>query len=191
MAADTREDSSQQDSSTQSLQPLPIQDKPYERSCPTPENANALPGGAINTAGGKIRDTKLVDAVKTIKLQDFKEVHKKPCARDALLAGIGVGFGMGGIRAILGGLSLVCPPISDLCLTDAAPTLKACSWAVGAFCFGSFFMHEFCQRRRQLEMKGLKRAVEVIDRKKSEKQAMVDQARMARLKPKAEDVRGR
>lgn len=52
-------------------------------------------------------------------------------------------------------------------------------------------MHEFCQRKRHLEKKSMKRAVEVIDRKRAKKQAMVDQAELARPKPKAEDdVRG-
>ena len=31
-------------------------------------------------------------------------------------------------------------------------------------------MHEYCQRKRFLEMQGMKRVVEVIDRKKTEKQ---------------------
>ena len=189
MPADTREDSSQQNSSAKPSQPLPVQDKSLER-CPIPENANALLGGAINTAGGKVKNTTLIDAVKTIKLEDFKEVHKKPCARDALLAGIGAGFGVGGIRAIMGGLLLFYPPLLDLCLTDVVPMLKACSWAVGTFCFGSFFVHEFCQRKRQLEIEGIKRVVEVIDRKKTKKQAIVDQAKLARGDSKVEDVRG-
>lgn len=51
----------------------------------------------------------IMDAFKTIKLEDFKDVYKKPCARDALLAGIGAGFGIGGLRAIIGGLFLSCP----------------------------------------------------------------------------------
>lgn len=72
-------------------------------------------------------------------------------------------------------------------LTNVAPALKACSWAVGTFCFGSFAMYEFCQRKRQLEMQGLKRAVEVIDRKKAEKQDKVDQTGMANQRTK-EDV---
>ena len=68
-----------------------------------PENANALSGGSMNTAGGKSRDTNVVDALKAVKLEDFKELHRKPCVRDAFLPGIGVGFAAGGLRAILGG----------------------------------------------------------------------------------------
>jgi hypothetical protein len=53
-----------------------------------------------------------VEAAKLIKLEEFKEVHKKPCVRDALLTGIVGGFGVGGIRAILGGWCIV---ISSFC----------------------------------------------------------------------------
>lgn len=70
-------------------------------------------------------------------------------------------------------------------LTKQGPIFKACSWAVGTFCFGSFVMYEFCQRKRQLELQGLRRAAEVIDRKKTEKQIMAEEARAARRR--AED----
>jgi len=70
-----------------------------------PENANELPGGNLNTAGGKVRDANVADALKAVKVNDFKEIHKKPCVRDAFLPGIGAGFAVGGIRAIMGGTS--------------------------------------------------------------------------------------
>ena len=66
-------------------------------------NANALPGGGQNTAGSKNQEASLLDAAKSIRLSEFKEVHKKPCVRDALMTGIGAGFGIGGVRSILGG----------------------------------------------------------------------------------------
>lgn len=47
-------------------------------------------------------------------------------------------------------------------------------------------MYEFCQRKRQLEMQGMKRAVEIIDRKKIEKERKADEARAARRKAKEE-----
>ena len=50
-----------------------------------------------------------MEALSTIKLKDFKDVYKKPCARDALLTGIGAGFGVGGVRAIMGGQFLSYP----------------------------------------------------------------------------------
>lgn len=59
---------------------------------------------------------------------------------------------------------------SVIFLTSSAPILKACSWAVGSFCFGSWIMFEFCQRKRHLEKQGLKRVVDVVDRKRAQKQ---------------------
>ena len=69
-----------------------------------PENANLLPGGTVNTAGGRVKDVTFIDGLKSIRLSDLKEVHKKPCVRDALMTGIGAGFGIGGLRAIVGGM---------------------------------------------------------------------------------------
>jgi len=63
-----------------------------------------LPGGSANTAGGRPKDAGLIDAVKTVKLEEFTEIHKKPCVRESLLTGILSGFGMGGVRAVLGGM---------------------------------------------------------------------------------------
>ena len=120
MAADTRDP----DSSSQPTQALQDSNpKTYERfgtSSPSnnyasdgggaaveaarPQNANLLPGGTINTAGGKVRETSILEAAKTIKLRDFRELHKKPCARESFLVGIGAGFGIGGLRAVMGGL---------------------------------------------------------------------------------------
>ncbi|MCJ1467122.1 hypothetical protein MMC07_005744 [Pseudocyphellaria aurata] len=168
MAADTREDSSQQSTSARPPSSSSIRDDSQEKLSAAPENANALPGGAINTAGGKVRKLTIMEALKTIQLQDFNDFYKKPCARDALLAGIGAGFGIGGLRGIMG-----------------VPALKACSWAVGTFCFGSFVVHEFCQRKRQLEIQGLKRAVQVIDRKKAERQESVDRTEMTNQRTEA------
>ena len=41
-------------------------------------------------------------------------------------------------------------------------------------------MHEYCQRKRMLEMQGMKRAVEVIERKKLEKKLQTVDALDAR-----------
>jgi cytochrome c oxidase assembly protein subunit 20 len=79
--------------------------KVYEVFHSPPQNANALPeGSGLNTAGGRERPPALADAVKTIKLEDFKKVHMYPCVRESLLMGIGGGFGIGGIRALWGGM---------------------------------------------------------------------------------------
>ena len=49
-------------------------------------------------------------------------------------------------------------------------------------------MHEYCQRRRLLEKKGMKRAVEVLERQKVEKQQKVEEkvaeAKAARARAK-------
>lgn len=47
-------------------------------------------------------------------------------------------------------------------------------------------MYEFCQRKRQLEMQGMKRAAEIVDRKKIEKEKKAEAARAARRKAKEE-----
>ncbi|KAL9103951.1 MAG: hypothetical protein Q9163_001057 [Psora crenata] len=146
-----------------------------------PDNANVLPGGSSNTAGGKTKEASIIDAIKSIHLADFKEVHKKPCVRDALMTGIGAGFGIGGVRTILGGkLPHLTYNTSIILLTWTATVLGACNWAVGTFCFGSFLMYEYCQRKRYLEMQGMKRAVEVMDRKKTEKQIQAEAVKTAR-----------
>ncbi len=105
MAADTREPQKAPVDPPTSSTTSTVSGKTYETfSAPSaPENANALPGGGLNTAGGRPKEAGLLDAIKTVRIDEFKEVHKKPCARDALLTGIGAGFGIGGLRAIMGG----------------------------------------------------------------------------------------
>jgi len=105
MAADTWEpQKAPLDPATSSTTPT-SQSRTYETfNAPiAPENVNALPGGGLNTAGGRPKDAGLLEAMKSVRLQELKEVHKKPCVRDALLTGIGAGFGIGGIRVIMGG----------------------------------------------------------------------------------------
>ena len=47
-------------------------------------------------------------------------------------------------------------------------------------------MYEYCQRKRLLELQGMKRAVEVMERKQTEKQMKAEAARAARRKTKEE-----
>ena len=69
-----------------------------------PPNANLLSAAAgLNTAGGRTKEASYFDALRSVKFADFQEIHTKPCVRDALLTGIGGGFGIGGVRAVLGG----------------------------------------------------------------------------------------
>lgn len=101
MAPNTGANSTPHDSSGKNAPPS---DKAYENFniSATKESLNGVPWSASNRAEG-IENPTLTKALMTIKMKDFKSIHQKPCARDALLVGIGVGFGLGGIRASLGG----------------------------------------------------------------------------------------
>ena len=92
MADDTRQSQSSRTPSEGAIPPRPR------------EPANIMPGGTANTAGGTSVDFTIGDAVKSIKLEDFKTIHQKPCARDGLLTGIGSGFAVGGIAVVLGSM---------------------------------------------------------------------------------------
>lgn len=103
--------------------PPPPPNSPLSSSNPTspsspytprpPENANAIPGGSTNTAGGRVKEASLLDGLRSIRVQDFKELHQKPCVRDAFLVGIGAGFALGGGRMVFGGTQLPNPPLTD------------------------------------------------------------------------------
>ncbi|KAG9236053.1 hypothetical protein BJ875DRAFT_372948 [Amylocarpus encephaloides] len=144
--------------------------KVYEVFHGPPPSANALPeGSGQNTAGSSQETPKLKDAFKTLRWEDIQQVYMYPCARESLLMGIGGAFGMGGIRALWG-----------------APIPKAANWAVGTFIFASLANYEFCQYRRMLEKSHMKRAVEIIDRKKAEKEAEAKKKRDERRRSKEE-----
>lgn len=145
-------------------------DKSYENFniSAAKESIDGLPWSPPANAEGNIKSPILSQALMAIKMEDFKSIHKKPCVREALMVGIGLGFGAWGIRASLGGRFLVCNTFMSL--TSSAPTFRACSWAVGTFCFGSWITFEYCQRKRRLERQALKRVVDVVDRKRTEKQ---------------------
>jgi len=93
-----------------------------------------------------------------------------PCVRDSLLTGIGAGFGIGGLRALLD-----------------AKIPKASNWAAFSFVFFSFTSYEYCLYKRSLEKAHVKRAVEIIDRKKAEKEAQAQAARVERRRLKEEE----
>lgn len=145
--------------------------QPYKPS--PPENANLLPGGTNNTAGGKEVDVGIMDAAKTITLEDWQKFHRKPCVRDSLLTGIVGGAGVGGLRAIW-----------------RAPVAVAANWAVGTFCVASFGMYQYCNWQRVAEKEGMKRAMELIDQKQVErkqKEARLERIRELRRQRKEEE----
>ncbi|KAL8912945.1 MAG: hypothetical protein Q9171_002144 [Xanthocarpia ochracea] len=173
MAADTRESTSSNQSPAPSDMTVP-NGKTYDAfNVPsTLENKESLQVANPNTYTGKHTEPGIVDALKTIRLQDFKEVHKKPCTREGFLAGIGAAFATGGVRAILG-----------------APIFTACSWAVGAFAFGSFAMHEYCQGKRRREKEGIQKVNAALLEKKIREEMKREEIRKARRKAKEEAQR--
>lgn len=124
MAADTRENPSPKESPPASANSAKSTQSDVSAIPVAPPNANALPAGAgHNTAGAKVQEAGVVDALRSIKPTEFKEVHKKPCVRDALLTGIGGGFGIGGLRAFWGGML---PCQTQPCLIDSADRDSHC-----------------------------------------------------------------
>ena len=69
----------------------------------TESYAITLPKVQREMAGEKVREAGIIDGIKSIRPSDFLEFHKVPCVREALLTGIGSGFGVGGLRAVFGG----------------------------------------------------------------------------------------
>ena len=70
--------------------------------------------------------------------------------------------------------------------SDLAPVPKAANWAVGTFVFTALANYEFCLYRRRLEKAHMKRAVEIIDRKKVEKENAAKAKREERRRLKEE-----
>lgn len=66
------------------------------------EPVNEMPGGTYNSAGGRPKEVTWKAALD-VKLGDTKRFYKVPCARDALLVGLGGGAAVGGVTAIVGG----------------------------------------------------------------------------------------
>ncbi|KAL9639325.1 MAG: hypothetical protein Q9204_001159 [Flavoplaca sp. TL-2023a] len=173
MAADTR-DSTSPKQPTENSNMAGFNGKTYDTfNYPaTIENKDSLPGANSKTLIERQKEPGFVEALKTIKLQDFKEVHKKPCTREGFLTGIGAAFATGGVRAILG-----------------APIFTACNWAVGAFAFGSFAMHEYCQAKRRREKEGIQKVNAALMEKKIKEEMKREEIRKARRKAKEEAER--
>ncbi|KAI9368294.1 hypothetical protein BJX61DRAFT_524592 [Aspergillus egyptiacus] len=135
------------------------------------EPVNMLP----NVTGKKANDISVTEAMKSMSLSNATTFYKTPCARDSLMLGIGAGFGIGGVRGVLGGLRSL---------------WTACNWAVGAFAIVSLASYEFCQRRRIQELDGMKQAVEMMKELKLKKQREKEQ-QAAEAARQAEEERKR
>ncbi|EEQ30588.1 hypothetical protein McanMca71_000712 [Microsporum canis] len=143
------------------------------------EPVNLMPGGTYNSAGGKPKEVTFMNSLQSLSLDKFISAYKAPCARDSLLLGIGTGFGVGGVRAILGGIRSL---------------WSASNWAVGSFAIVSLAAHEYCQRQRAIEREGMKEAAELMRELKLRKQKERDAARKLQEEEearKAEEARRR
>lgn len=104
MAGDIRNDLISQDQSLHSSSATMVNDATYERFYdPTkPEIAPSKIRERAATAEGGETTANILKILKSVRLREFKDVYKKPCARDSLLTGIGAGFVFGTLRAIRG-----------------------------------------------------------------------------------------
>lgn len=64
-----------------------------------PENANMMAGGTEHTAGGKAPEVTIWNALHA-REDHITEIHKRPCVRDSIMAGMGAGAATGAIRII-------------------------------------------------------------------------------------------
>jgi cytochrome c oxidase assembly protein subunit 20 len=68
------------------------------------EPVNTMPGGMVNSAGGRPPEITWRDAFKNpFATKDGRRFYEIPCAKDSLLVGISTGGAVGGVRFILKG----------------------------------------------------------------------------------------
>ena len=68
------------------------------------EPVNTMPGGMVNSAGGRPAEVTWRDAFRNpFATKDGRRFYQVPCAKDSLLVGIGGGASIGGVRFILKG----------------------------------------------------------------------------------------
>ncbi|KAI8987163.1 hypothetical protein BDB01DRAFT_784834 [Pilobolus umbonatus] len=101
-------------------------------------------------------DPKFVDALKTVKLEDFKEINRIPCARNALLYGMGAGVAVGLLRFV----------------TKRTVSTSA-NWAVASFCGVSAVSFEACHLERKNKLEKLRLIVKETDSKGREERLVV------------------
>lgn len=148
------------------------------------QSANTL-ATANNPRDNDGKDVTVSGVIKSLSFENIKSFYKAPCARDSLLLGIGGGFAGGGLRSILGGMSSVQGFVGSwLTIRLGTRSLSvAANWAVGAFAIASVASYEFCQRRRRMELDGMKQAAELMKelkiKKEREKRKAVEERRAA------------
>lgn len=70
------------------------------------EPVNALANATYKPRGKDPKDVSYSEVVGTISVSEISSFYKVPCARESLLTGIGAGFGIGGTRAVFGGMCI-------------------------------------------------------------------------------------
>ncbi|SPO03288.1 uncharacterized protein DNG_05970 [Cephalotrichum gorgonifer] len=145
---------------------LHIWGRPLENAPPptAAEDKAALSGDNFQQNFPEATGASLSEAVKTIKPEDFLEVHKSACGRQGLMTGIVLGALTGGLRFVWKG----------------APRTAA-NWAVGGFFTGSVLGFERCHYLRRLERISMKRIVEVHQADVAEKKRLKDEADKKKL----------
>lgn len=68
------------------------------------EPANALAKATYKPRGKDPKDVSYSEIIGSVSLSEMSTIHKRPCARESLMTGIGVGFGIGGLRGVLKGI---------------------------------------------------------------------------------------
>jgi cytochrome c oxidase assembly protein subunit 20 len=68
------------------------------------EPANALAKATYKPPGKNPHEASYSEIIGTVSLSELSTVHKRPCARESLMTGIGIGFGVGGLRGVLKGM---------------------------------------------------------------------------------------
>jgi len=76
------------------------------------EPANALAKATYKPPGKNPKDVSYSEVIGSVSLSEMSNIHKRPCTRESLMTGIGVGFGVGGLRGVLKGTE----PYISLCI---------------------------------------------------------------------------
>lgn len=71
------------------------------------ERVNVLANASYKTPGKNPKDVTYSEVIGEISISELSSVYKRPCGRESLLTGIGAGFGIGGVRAVIGGMCIL------------------------------------------------------------------------------------
>ncbi|CAI7592149.1 hypothetical protein N7533_006807 [Penicillium manginii] len=138
------------------------------------EPLNALANASYKPPGKNREDVSYSEVIGSFSASELSTFHKAPCARESLLTGIGAGFGIGGMRAVFGGMRSL---------------WSAGNWAVGIFAISSLASYEICRRRRIEELHGMTEAVGLMKQVKEKKQQEKEKAAAAAAQRAEEERR--